>query len=261
MANRTNSPIALLLPIPLWLWTGATIVLDYLGRATVIGDLAKSDTVSAQAVAWLLSTPWWMPGALAALVTGVWLLTMLRLLRSQTSTPLQITPPLLVATPLPQPAKAGTGGSGAINGNYGTIVGGKGGDVGVNGNGTPGDGGSGTGVGDHLYIQGGAGGNMGTFDGRGGKATAPWPQAASGPLQSWGVGRGGPGGNLPEYERRVSLLIAIRSDYMTAMPDTRPFILAGIDQIAPDWINARLASLGETWQVGLTSEGYLLPPL
>ena len=227
-------------------------MLDYLGRATVIGDLTKSDTVSAQAVAWLLRTPWWMPGALAALVTAFWLRTMLQDFRS----PL-VSPP--VALEKAQLGSGGTGGSGTILGSHGTIVGGRGGDGGTSGIG--GAGGDGTVTGEYAHIQGGDGGSAGSSDGRGGRATAPTPRLAALPKQAWGVGRGGMGGNAPEYDRRIALLIHIRDEYVNALPDTRPYVSAGIDQIEPDWINARLSALGETWRVKLGPRGYVLPPL
>jgi hypothetical protein len=161
----------------------------------------------------------------------------------------------------PNGGEGGKGGSGMINGNNGAIYGGRGGDGGSSSSGRGGDGGGGTITGDNGTIHGGEGGSAGGHDGRGGKATAPLPSLVSLPKEMWGAGRSGSGANAPEYSRRVALLIEIRREYMDVLPDTCPYILAGIDQVSPDWINARLSSIEETWKVQLSDGGYILPSL
>lgn len=161
------------------------------------------------------------------------------------------------------PASGGTGGpggSGTIFGNGGTIIGGKGGDAGVSGVG--GAGGGGDIHGDNGLIVGGDGGNAGTADGRGGRRTMSPGEQQNLPSNLWQYGYGGAGGNAPEYNRRLQILIKIRSEYKQAFPDDVIFIDAGIDQVSISWVNKRLDELGENWHIARMSEGgYEMPPL
>ena len=78
----------------------------------------------------------------------------------------------------------------------------------------------------------------------------------------WGYGRGGSGANHPEYERRLTLMLESREEYMARFPEERRFIEAGVDHVPSDWINQRLAERGERWQVSDAYEGgYILPAL
>ena len=153
----------------------------------------------------------------------------------------------------------GAGGSGTIVGNGGTIIGGRGGDGGVGGNG--GHGGGGSIHGDGGLIVGGDGGNAGTADGRGGRGARSPTERMGLPTELWRFGRGGSGGNHPEYNRRIALLTFIRSEYLNQFPDEVQFIQAGVDSVPVNWINKRLEELQETWHVHMGPNGYVLPDL
>ena len=160
-------------------------------------------------------------------------------------------------------AEGGRGGyvSVARGSGLATVEGGRGGTVDGLAFGGQGGGGSAHGEFVDLQMQGGLGGSAQTPDGRGGKATPPLPALASETPHVWAAGRGGAGQNTAEYERRLKILYEIRRQYMSAMPDTAPYILAGVDTISPAWINARLQAIGEKWNVALEQGGYVLPPL
>lgn len=152
------------------------------------------------------------------------------------------------------------GGYGTIIGNNGTIIGGRGGDGGVSGVGGKG-GGGGVIRGNNGFIRGGDGGSAATADGRGGRGARGPTERFGEPSALWGYGRGGSGRNQPEYNRRIALLKSIRLEYMTRFPEDVPYIEAGIDPVPVDWVNQRLAELGEPWRVEMGSSGYVLPAL
>jgi hypothetical protein len=155
--------------------------------------------------------------------------------------------------------RGGAGGSGTIVGNRGTVIGGRGGAGGTGGAG--GDGGGGAVHGDDALVVGGDGGSAGTADGRGGRA-APSPiERMGGPSEYWRFGRGGVGGNQPEYNRRLEILAAIQRQYKETFPDEAPYVDAGVDAVPPNWVNKRLEELGEAWRVASGVGGYVLPPL
>ncbi|MGR4066921.1 hypothetical protein [Billgrantia sp. C5P2] len=155
--------------------------------------------------------------------------------------------------------RGGEGGSGTIIGNRGTIIGGKGGEGGVSGIG--GKGGGGFIQGDDGLIIGGDGGSCGTANGRGGRGARGPTERFGFPTAIWGFGRGGSGGNHPEFNRRVELLQAIRAEYLEKFPSDAPCIEAGIDNVPVDWVNQRLVELGEIWCVQMGDSGYQLPSL
>ena len=156
--------------------------------------------------------------------------------------------------------QGGAGGSGKIFGDTGTIIGGRGGAGGTSGIG--GAGGSGEIHGDGGTIIGGDGGNAGTADGRGGRGARGPTERLGFQTDLWGYGRGGSGANHPEYERRLTLMLESREEYMARFPEERRFIEAGVDHVPSDWINQRLAERGERWQVSDAYEGgYILPAL
>jgi len=155
--------------------------------------------------------------------------------------------------------RGGDGGSGTIIGNRGTIIGGRGGEGGVSGVG--GRGGGGFIKGDDGLIIGGDGGSCCTADGRGGRRARGPTERFGFPTDMWGFGRGGSGGNLPEFSRRMELLRTIRAEYLAKFPEDATYIEAGIDLVPVDWVNQRLVELGETWQVRLGDSGYQLPAL
>jgi hypothetical protein len=155
--------------------------------------------------------------------------------------------------------RGGEGGSGTIIGNRGAIIGGRGGEGGVSGIG--GKGGGGFIKGDDGLIIGGDGGSCGTADGRGGRGARGPTERFGFSTDMWGFGRGGSGGNHPEYNRRISLLRTIQAEYMAKFPEDAAYIEVGIDPVPVDWVNQRLVELRETWQVRQGPAGYQLPPL
>ncbi|MEV0793592.1 hypothetical protein [Kribbella sp. NPDC050459] len=156
-------------------------------------------------------------------------------------------------------ASGGDGGSGAIFGNRGTVIGGNAGRGGMGGSG--GRGGSGTVFGDDGLVIGGDGGDAGSEDGRGGRGARGPTERYGFETWKWGFGRGGGGPDAPEYTRRLGVLIQIRQEYLDKFAEDAPYILAGIDVVPVAWLNQRLDELGEGWHVVWGKEGYVLPPL
>lgn len=155
----------------------------------------------------------------------------------------------------------GSGGSVDVAGSNNVAIGGAGGNAGV-GNG--GNGGSVSFSGENIRAWGGDGGNAAQRDGRGGRRAKSAAEIAGAPTYIWNRGYGGAGVNDPEYDRRLHVLSTLRAEYSTAFPDDQKFIDAGIEQVPTNWINARLAEIGETWRVGteMSAEGgYQMPPL
>jgi hypothetical protein len=153
----------------------------------------------------------------------------------------------------------GEGGSGTIIGNRGTVIGGRGGSSGIAGVG--GKGGGGFIQGDDGLIIGGDGGSCATSDGRGGKGARGPTERLGFSTSTWGYGRGGSSENHPEYNRRIKLLAQFRSEFQARFPSDAPYIDAGVDIVPTDWINQRLIECGESWQIELGENGYLLPAL
>lgn len=153
----------------------------------------------------------------------------------------------------------GPGGNALATGNNNTVIGGKGGDAGVAGRGGAGGGGEVTG--DNSYVRGGDGGNAGQADGRGGRRTLGPTENMDYPTNTWNFGYGGAGANAPEYDRRLTLLIQIRKEYMDKFPEDIPFIESGIDPVPLRWVNKRLEELHESWRVEMSEGGYILPPI
>lgn len=156
----------------------------------------------------------------------------------------------------------GEGGGGTIFGDRGVVIGGKGGNGGNGGiSGIGGKGGSGFVYGNDGLVIGGDGGNGPTADGRGGKGARGPTERFGFPSQLWGYGRGGSSTNLPEYDRRMQLLIQFRQEYKTKFPDDACYIDAGVDVVPAEWINQRLEESGESWEVEMRDTGYTLPPI
>jgi len=57
-----------------YLWTGASMLMNWIGRSTLPEDSQTALGVATQGLNWLFSTPWWVPGLLALAATGffVW---------------------------------------------------------------------------------------------------------------------------------------------------------------------------------------------
>ncbi|MEZ7195376.1 hypothetical protein [Pseudodesulfovibrio karagichevae] len=159
-------------------------------------------------------------------------------------------------------ATGGRGGNAKVTGNNAVAIGGRGGEGGV-GEGKGGTGGSAEVVGDNAIAVGGDGGNAGQPDGRGGRRAISPAQRIGSSTDMWKYGCGGRGANAPEYDRRLSVLTEIRSEYMAMFPDDVIFIQAGIDPVPTDWVNARLREKGEGWRIGvdIIDGGYVMPSL
>lgn len=56
-----------------------------------------------------------------------------------------------------------------------------------------------------------------------------------------------------EYQRRHKILNALRIEYILSNRDFRPTLVAGIEWPPLEWINHRLANLGETWTAAFGS--------
>lgn len=161
----------------------------------------------------------------------------------------------------------GTGGRGGrahVAGRRSQAFGGRGGRGGLHGRG--GSGGDAEVTGDESLAVGGDGGDAGGVDGSGGRGGGTalerdMPMLASLPTRLWGAGRGGRGADHPEYVRRLDLLASIREYYFTVFPDCQRYIDAGVERTPASFVNARLAELGEAWQVAEGREGLELPPL
>jgi hypothetical protein len=151
-------------------------------------------------------------------------------------------------------ARTGTGGGGSIVGDDGKIIGG----IGCPGGG---NGGGGTIKGNKGTIIGGDAGCGPTPDGRGGRTGRTPGDVAEMPTNLWQYGRGAPGANAPEYDRRLDILRRVHREYLEKFPDTAAFIEAGVDQVPISWVNTRLKELEETWRVSIENGSLKLPPL
>jgi hypothetical protein len=197
---------------------------------------------------WVSTQEWWQRGIIGALIGAVLLILIPAAIAYASNNKIL-------------GGIGGDGGGGTIAGGGGTIVGGRGGSGGSPDSGRGGKGGSGSISGGNGLIIGGDGGNAGGWDGRGGKPTRSPGEVAGMATEMWKYGRGGGGANAPEYNRRLAVLASVRSEYVSAFPDTAPFIEAGVDTVPATWVNKRLEELGEGWRVTLTDGGYSMPPL
>lgn len=158
----------------------------------------------------------------------------------------------------PKPVAGGDGGRAKVTGRGSGAEGGAGGSSGV---GPGGRGGDAEVIGDFSFARGGDGGNAGQRDGRGGRRTLSLGERMNLPTDMWKYGYGGQGANHPEYDRRLTVLIRVRQEYIEAFPDEAPFIQAGVDQVPVQWVNKRLEELTELWRVREGVLCYEMPPL
>lgn len=149
-----------------------------------------------------------------------------------------------------QKAQGGKGGSGEIFGNYGTIIGGNGGDVGSGAVGRGGDGGGGFIHGDGGTIIGGDGGSV---DG-----TNIWfPPVQSGYIQSlesrgltpdFNVQYPGAGGATAEWLQRQQVVVKIREEYFKKTGQEAKIQSSKIEDVPLEYINEKLKESGYPWR-------------
>lgn len=60
---------SLIVTVAFWLWTGAKAVVTFIGATTVADDYNQLIQRLPEYSKWLLSTPWWVPASLAAILT------------------------------------------------------------------------------------------------------------------------------------------------------------------------------------------------
>jgi hypothetical protein len=142
--------------------------------------------------------------------------------------------------------RGGRGGSGYAIGTRSTAIGGRGG---RGGEGPGGDGGHGYAAGDDSVSMGGHGGDGRQPGGQGGRGGRGPTDRFGTPSHMWGIGRGGRGGNTPEFIRLSEVLHSICGEYLLRFPQDAPSINAGLEQVPTDWLNQRLVELGERWRV------------
>jgi hypothetical protein len=64
-------------------------------------------------------------------------------------------------------------------------------------------------------------------------------------------GAGGTGGNTPEYNRRVSILNLLSSEYAKKYPESRLIMMPGVQMPPVEWVNNRLVQEKESFRVEL----------
>lgn len=215
-------------------------VLDWIGRAQVVRDILKGGFPFVD----LLTTPAWLSPVL--IFVGVALLLWDRSTQR------------VVVERARSSGPGGPGGEAIAVAKLSKAIGGPGGDGGI---GPGGAGGRAVALGEGSTSIGGGGGHSAQWDGRGGRGAVSGAELTGGPTRWWKYGAGGSGANAAEYDRRLSLLIAARAEYLQEFPARAPFVHAGIDQVPIAWINKRLEEDGESWRVSQGASGYVLPPL
>ena len=69
MVRMLKTVISVISTIALWLWVGARLAMDAVGRSTVYEDSQNALGLVERGLNWLFQTPAWVPGVLAALLT------------------------------------------------------------------------------------------------------------------------------------------------------------------------------------------------
>jgi hypothetical protein len=206
--------------------------------------------------------PWLMRGAVGALI-GASLFVLLpgvlhwlsdRLTAEQTKAKSGSQAPADVR------AQGGQGGGGEIFGNRGTIIGGKGGNVGPGGEGRGGDGGGGVIHGDDGAIIGGEGGSV---DG----INIWFPPAQSGFIQclesqggtpDFGVQYPGAGGATGGWLQRQQVVVKIRQDYFKKTEQEAKTQSSKIEDVPLEYINERLKEAGYPWRARIEKKYWYL---
>jgi hypothetical protein len=178
--------------------------------------------------------------------------------------------PFIVNTPQPttppapphqdEAAEGGKGGSGEIFGNDGTIIGGKGGNVGLGGVGSGGEGGGGVIHGDGGTIIGGEGGSV---DG-----TNIWfPPAQSGYIRyletqgqtpDFGVQYPGAGGATAGWLQCQQVVVKIREEYFKKTRQEAKIRSSKIEDVPLEYINEKLKQAGYQWRARIEKKYWYL---
>lgn len=146
----------------------------------------------------------------------------------------------------PDSATSGRGGDAHAIGADSIAMGGH---AGRSGEGPGGDGGHSVATGEGSVSIGGNGGDAARPGGIGGRGARGPTERITFPSNMWGRGRGGRGACAPEAFRVNQVLIGICREYSNKFDQDAPFIDSGLEQVPTDWLNVRLAELGEKWQV------------
>lgn len=159
-----------------------------------------------------------------------------------------------------QAAEGGKGGSGEVFGNNGTIIGGKGGNVGPGGVGRGGDGGGGVIHGDRGTIIGGEGGSV---DG-----TNIWfPPAQSGYIQylesqgqtpDFDVQYPGAGGASAGWLQHQQIIVKIREGYFKKNGQEAKIRSSKIEDVPLEYINEKLKESGYSWRARIEKKYWYL---
>jgi hypothetical protein len=156
--------------------------------------------------------------------------------------------------------QGGRGGSGEIFGDSGTVIGGKGGDVGPGALGRGGDGGGGV-----IHGHGGTiiGGQGGSVDG-----TNIWfPPAQSGFIQhlesqgqspDFNVQYPGAGGASGGWLERQQVVVKIREDYFKKHGQNAKIQSSKIEDVPLEYINERLKDSGFPWRARIEQKYWYL---
>jgi hypothetical protein len=177
--------------------------------------------------------------------------------KEEASLPSQPSPP---QEQNPQGPQGGKGGSGEIFGNNGTVIGGKGGNVGPGGVGRGGDGGGGVVHGDSATIIGGEGGSV---DG----ANIWFPPAQSGFIQflesqgqtpDFDVQYPGAGGATGGWLQRQQIVVKIREEYFKKTGQPAKIKSSKIEDVPLTYINEKLKEAGYPWRARIEKKYWYL---
>lgn len=221
-----------------WGAAGAKLVVDLLGFLTVGDSAATVQANLPQWAAWLLSTPCWVPGTLAAVLTTF--LIWLSLSKPSVLAPTNESGSVSVEPSrdaIPNAGRGGRGGDASIGGS-GTAIGGRGGAAGTGGQGGAGGGAHVDQGSSHSFALGGEGGEAGQLNrgGRGGRSSLAL-------MREMGLWR--------DTDRPLALVTMLRHDYLALHPNG----IEGSTEM-DEWVNNRLAQLDVKHVIRSIQGGY-----
>lgn len=157
-------------------------------------------------------------------------------------------------------AEGGRGGSGEIFGRNGTVVGGKGGNVGLGGVGRGGDGGGGVIHGDGGTIIGGEGGSVDGVDIWFPPAQSSFTQflESEGKTPDFGVQYPGAGGASGGWAQRQAVVAKLREAYFNEKGQISKIQSSKIEDVPLDYINAKLENAGYPWRARIERKYWYL---